>query len=687
LEKLQTGPLPAVSEAHYQPQIDGLRAVAVLAVIAHHFHHGLLPSGYLGVDIFFVISGYVISTSILSRPYKSIHDLFLHFYSRRVKRIIPALVVCVLVTALLGVFFIDPEYSDLNQSLNSGALSLFGLSNIYFSYKASDYFGATASLNLFTHTWSLGVEEQFYLLFPALIWLVVASDRSGRSRLAAALGIATALSFVLFLWRSGSSSGAYFLMPMRLWELGVGCLIATVVPSRLADTLVERGSNILPWLASLLIGAALVAPAELQLFATPIIVVATACLIVTLRPKHPLFRLLTQRTVLLIGLMSYSLYLWHWSVLAVSRWTVGVNAYSAPFQLAAILSLGVGSYFLIERPLRSAQWSRSRLATIALGILAITLAFSIVLALRLNAFGSLYTGAGVELAAKGVETLEQDKWHDGKIEWKARDCILTSDADLNKTITAEQCSIDGSQAGSKRRFLVIGNSFAAAEYEMYSALSEQGLGTTIPIASWGASAVAELPNKTPWSRVNTYFWNAIVPDLLSSLRAGDFVIMVFDVQGMTPPVLDNEAKDRLGLLKTGLERMTGQLRERGIQVVFQTSIPNIREANCAPSMARPQWFHFGRAPPCQLHSKSTTIARRLPLLDVLNTIENENSNFHVLDLLPLLCPGEVCGFFNSKMVPMYRDVWSHPSVEADYLARPYLLAVVRKVLERDASVQ
>jgi peptidoglycan/LPS O-acetylase OafA/YrhL len=140
---------------NYRPEIDGLRAVAVLAVIAHHFWHDVLPGGYLGVDMFFVISGYVITASIYNHSHTSIKDLFLRFYCRRVKRLAPALVTCVLITALLGVMFIAPGTSELRHSLDAGALSLFGLSNIYFYYAAQDYFGASTALNLYTHTWSL----------------------------------------------------------------------------------------------------------------------------------------------------------------------------------------------------------------------------------------------------------------------------------------------------------------------------------------------------------------------------------------------------------------------------------------------------------------------------------------------------------------------------------------------------
>src|SRR5258705_548325 len=151
----------------YRPEIDGLRAVAVISVIINHLNNDFLPSGYLGVDIFFVISGYVITASLYETSDRNFSEFFLGFYSRRVKRLVPALILCVLITSLLICLFDKTP----NASLKTGIASLFGISNLYLLKQATDYFGASAQLNVFTHTWSLGVEEQFYVLFPFIVWL------------------------------------------------------------------------------------------------------------------------------------------------------------------------------------------------------------------------------------------------------------------------------------------------------------------------------------------------------------------------------------------------------------------------------------------------------------------------------------------------------------------------------------
>ena len=148
-----TGNTPQPSKGKYRPEIDGLRAFAVVAVIINHFNKDLLPSGYLGVDIFFVISGYVITSSLAGRQSKNFLDFLTGFYERRIKRLVPALVVFVLITSVLISLF-NPEPG---VALGLGWKSLFGASNISLYRSSTDYFAQSTELNPFTHTWSLGV--------------------------------------------------------------------------------------------------------------------------------------------------------------------------------------------------------------------------------------------------------------------------------------------------------------------------------------------------------------------------------------------------------------------------------------------------------------------------------------------------------------------------------------------------
>ena len=180
----------------YRPEIDGLRALAVIAVIINHFNKDILPSGYLGVDIFFVISGFVITSSLDGRESKSFRQFLLGFYERRIKRIFPALIFYVLIASLLICFF--NQYPG--KSLITGIFSLFGFSNLYLQSISTNYFAQSTDLNIFTHTWSLGVEEQFYFLFPLIVWFsgFGRGTKNGYKNLFFFLLITTFISLILF---------------------------------------------------------------------------------------------------------------------------------------------------------------------------------------------------------------------------------------------------------------------------------------------------------------------------------------------------------------------------------------------------------------------------------------------------------------------------------------------------------
>jgi peptidoglycan/LPS O-acetylase OafA/YrhL len=181
----------------YRPEINGLRALAVVAVIINHFNKDILPSGYLGVDIFFVISGFVITSSMAGRSSRNFGDLLMGFYVRRIKRLVPALVVFVVITSFLICMF-NPNPGTY---LQTGMTSLFGLSNLFLLKNSIDYFATSTELNPFTHTWSLGVEEQFYFLFPFLLWFT-------------GFGRQTSKGSRKLIWVIGTLSVACFYLPL-----------------------------------------------------------------------------------------------------------------------------------------------------------------------------------------------------------------------------------------------------------------------------------------------------------------------------------------------------------------------------------------------------------------------------------------------------------------------------------------
>ena len=348
----------------YRPEIDGLRALGVVAVILNHVNHAWLPSGYLGVDIFFVISGYVITASLLSRTHETASDFLLGFYSRRVKRILPALIVFVLIAGGAIAFF-----SPGGPSLRTGLAALFGLSNVYLFRESTNYFAQATDLNMFIHTWSLGVEEQFYFVYPLLVWFsgVPRSLASSRSRLFWIVLIASLVSLLLWFFLNRiNQAAAYFLMPARFWEMGAGCLVCLGLPRLQVLPLARLRGAGLAVVAT--IAAVFFLPESAIVLATIAMIVLTAMFLVVVKKGGFTHALFSQSQVVFIGLISYSLYLWHWGVLCLSRWMNGLQTWPLPFLFVLMLLLAIVSYQWIETPLRKAVWSPKRWITIGIGL-------------------------------------------------------------------------------------------------------------------------------------------------------------------------------------------------------------------------------------------------------------------------------------------------------------------------------
>ena len=377
------------AKSRYRPEIDGLRAFAVIAVIINHFNKDILPNGYLGVDIFFVISGFVITSSLYQRPSKNFKDFISSFYERRIKRLVPALSVFVLIMSITICLF-NPEP---NTSLKTGLTSLFGLSNLHLLKSSTDYFAQSTELNVFIHTWSLGVEEQFYILFPFLIWFsgFGRQTKNGARNLFLTIGALAIASLIGFLYFYAiNQSAVYFLMPTRFWEIASGCLLFIGFQKRKSsEHFLEKVPSIL---VLILIVGVMYLPTSLATLSTFAVVVLSLFLIASLRKCTASYIFFTNPKVVYIGLISYSLYLWHWGILSISRWTIGIHWWSLPLQVALMFGLAIASYQWIETPLRKGNWFAKGWKTLIVGGSITITVFAGIYALGKPLKGKFYIG-------------------------------------------------------------------------------------------------------------------------------------------------------------------------------------------------------------------------------------------------------------------------------------------------------
>ncbi len=338
----------------YRRDIDGLRAVAVVPVVV--FHAGLgLGGGFVGVDVFFVISGFLI-TSILLREIDENRFSILGFYERRARRILPALFAMMSVVTLAAIAIFIPEDLDaFGKSL--AAASLF-LSNVWF-FSELGYFTEAAELKPLLHTWSLGIEEQYYVVFPVLLWALFRTLRAWS--VFAMLALLTAISLAMSVWATSRSPEAAFYLPQyRMWELFLGSLLAMAAAWGWLKPHAPR-----LWLQTLLAVAGLLAIVVPVLvygpqtrfpgFAALLPCLGALLLIMTGGlGTTPVSRLLSTRPFVFIGRISYSVYLWHWPVLSLRFYVTGREPTATEGVICVALSIALGylSWRFVEAPFR-----------------------------------------------------------------------------------------------------------------------------------------------------------------------------------------------------------------------------------------------------------------------------------------------------------------------------------------------
>lgn len=349
--------LPHLSHPKYRPDIDGLRAVAVLSVVAFHAFPTVMRGGFIGVDVFFVISGFLISTILFENLDKGTFR-FSEFYVRRVKRIFPALLLVIVASYAMGWFsLMADEYAALGKHIAAGA----GFVSNFVLWGESGYFDDAAEAKPLLHLWSLGIEEQFYIVWPFVLWCAW----KARLNLIVPTAIVAVISFVLNIHGIDKDSAATFYLPQsRFWELLAGSSLAFFTlygkrPSERIESRVNAGllSNLRSWLGFLVlafgfwrISSAVGFPGKWAL-----IPVLGTVLIISAGPMAWLNRIiLANKFVVWFGLISFPLYLWHWPLLSFVRIVEG-EVPSRNLRLAAVivsLFLAWITFRFIERPIR-----------------------------------------------------------------------------------------------------------------------------------------------------------------------------------------------------------------------------------------------------------------------------------------------------------------------------------------------
>lgn len=652
--------------------IDGLRAISVLAVLIYHINEVLLPGGFVGVDIFFVISGFVVTRSLISSSNSmSLISYVTRFYRRRVQRIMPALLLFLIVMSLISVFFI-PDRGGQGQDDRFGLAAVFGVSNVLFWGAAEDYFSAGPLYIPYTHTWSLGVEEQFYVIFPVVLFMGFYTKK-----IKIIFGIICVFCLVSLFFciieTSRNPAFAFYMLPTRFWELGVGALAALA----LAQPAYGRGGGkaweFKPILASGLsilalvgLGMAFVLTDAVRFpFPWALLPVAAAvvlCTVVSIAPGTSVARALAWPPLVGIGLLSYSLYLWHFGIIVLLRWTVGMESLTAQVS-AAVLSFGFAyaSYRFVEQPFRKgAKLSQLPDRTILVGALAsVFIAAAIMVGIfsarpwisfsvtRETALWSMDASATAEIDGCSVERRETKTRAGIRIEFVPIDCAPPA-------ISGRQIAVIGdSHAGAYQ--ILMQN---VAGQERVPVTIYQALGCRV-FRFWAASG-----EMGPACR---RFVNDAISELAQDFGPEDVLFlpalrMVRFRETLATRV--NETGPRTGIepIPADIEdaeqaaRDLAPLIDRGVRIVVEGPKPLFRSApfRCADPFTVINPYCNPESGPALSVEREQIEARRLRAMKGIEHFVATHDGVSLWDPFLLLCPGTVCEAFRDGK-PLFVD--------------------------------
>jgi len=669
---------------HYLPFIDGLRAIAVLSVIIFHLQASWMPGGFLGVDLFFIISGYVVSRAASQISAASLQPFLLDFYARRMARIIPPLLACLVATFVFTVLFIPPAW--LTQTIDkTGLWAYLGLSNIVLSHAQEDYFSPIAELNPFTHTWSLGIEEQFYLVF-ALIFFSWMALRTGIIFLITGVIAFASLGYAVYMLHHLKVD--YFSSLIRGWELAFGVLLfqwqvirsSSLKPPH-ALAVPARQLFIIFCAISILAAFFLISPSNSTLLGVLWIALPTLALLHLCQnfpnPFQQFF--LENKVSRFIGKMSYSLYLWHWPIFVGCKWTIGLEGMKEKsIALAATIICSVISYFLIEIPTR--YWLKKVRSVFCILICVLGTMFCYWISLQLINHKS-------EISLSKV-VRNQAMWYPNAIfnSDPSNPCVAQIKTKILNGSTVwiyELGNACASVKQSSRTLFILGDSHALQYRAMLAEFtSRTGISTHL-YSNGGCPFMSLLPDNVGHSESCREFTRTSYADIQKVIRKDDLLFlsslrMLRRVDQWAPLSNLSFVHAKMHSLKTQevikaeileFEKLLTPLSNKGVSVIFSAPTPTW---GFVPFRCE-DWFN-DKNPICSDNgsiSKEEFSKLRAPIMQALLNLTHSLPDAKIWDALPILCPNAECKtkyeghplYFDGDHLSGYANTLLEPSFE------------------------
>jgi len=615
----------------YRSEIDGLRTVAILPVLLFHAGIPYIGGGYVGVDVFFVISGYLI-TKIISEEMLAGRFRISNFYERRIRRILPCFFVVLIASAIAASLLFLPR--DFDAFCKSAVSAIFFASNFKF-YREAGYFDAAADTKPLLHTWSLAVEEQFYIFFPIALYCLY---RWAPKRVLHVLVPVAILSFALSVWATTRAPVFnFFLAPTRIWELFVGSFLALgIFPDlknkSLREAFAVLGVGLIAW-AIFAFHPETPFPGANALF--PVI---GAALIIYASQGTMVGRVLSLRPIVFIGLISYSLYMWHWPIIVFTKYYLlhSLGGWESVAVIVASLVLATLSWHFIERPFRT-KGVVTRRTIFASAAAAMSLATVV-------ALGGHFTNGWANRFPPAVRQMADASQDFSPLRQK---CHSTE----TYNVPPEKSCVYGAHVAPT--FAIWGDSHAV---ELAYALGELAARHNLALVQLSSSACPPTIGYTPSNRLGCNDRNKAV---MKYLQADSRIKTVFLVSNYAAP--EEAAESELG---AGLDRSVQELEQSGKAVVLIYPTPD--PTTVIPN-ALARYLLSGRDP-AELTIKRDEYQRDVgPALTILDDVPAGSGMLQRVKPVSLLCNDTDCKTYAAGR-PLYFDDLHLSMAGARYIA-------------------
>jgi peptidoglycan/LPS O-acetylase OafA/YrhL len=620
----------------FRPDIEGFRGLAILVVVAFHCGVPGFAGGFIGVDVFFVLSGYLITRLLVAEVQENSRINLLNFYARRIRRLLPASALVLVVTLIAGLIVLAPN--ELAFAGRAARATAVYMSNVFFASNTADYFAPEVETNPMLHTWTLAVEEQFYLVWPLLIMLGLQMLKSRRALTALLFGLVI-LSLSASIWYTARGGVfAFYGLPTRAWEFGVGGLAALFPRDTFKSSGVWTGIG---WLGVIAVVGSVYAisnPSNFPGYIALIPVLGTAAALVAgaERPGQGVNLLLERSPIQTLGQLSYSWYLWHWPFLIFAGLFLP-NLSSIGKVVVCALSLGVAAaaHHFVENPIRFNAYLVRRPALCLYFGAAITLCSITVASLSIRFSSQLASTPVMNRIVSNV----------GDIADMSRDECLSPE------VSSELKTCVFGDRSSNTNIVLFGDSHARQWFNPLRRIAESRNWklTTMVKAACPATDVTPPELMTEALVANCMRWRAEAMRHIIDERPS--VVFIGNATYYLARKNKNSSRSiSLDEWREGTRRTLAALTAAGLNVVFMRDnpLPPFDVPMCLQRSARHTWYPSSS---CEI-TKSTAL--NAAVFEAEKAGANGFRNIHFIDFTDHFCQGEVCPTSEGNTI-IYRD--------------------------------